>query len=109
MRPSQPHRIANKEQEGIFQNTIFQTPILPCFASDVGHKRLPETSKTVQEGDGLWKIGKMKVKGKRCELIIGEFLFEGEQVSGEGRAGVISEGNLHSLPNWKDMWVLQPH
>jgi hypothetical protein len=75
VRPSQPHRIADKQEEGIFQTTIFQTPILPCFSSDVSNKRTPEVSKTVQEGEGLWKIGKMKVKGKRCELRIGDFFF----------------------------------
>jgi hypothetical protein len=30
-----------------------------------------EGSKIVQEGEGLWKIGKIKVKGKKCELRIG--------------------------------------
>lgn len=54
----------------------------------------------------MWKIGKIKVKGKKCQLRIGEFIFEGEQVRGEGRAALLSEDALHLLPNWKDMWIL---
>lgn len=63
-------------------------------------------SKTIEEGEGLWRVGKMKVKGRRCQLKVGEFLFEGEQVKVEGRAGLLCEGTLHRLPCWRDMWVL---
>lgn len=65
MKPSQPYVIAKpQETESIFEPTIFQTPILPCFASEFSKKS--EITKTVQEGEGLWKIGRIKVKGKRC-------------------------------------------
>lgn len=107
VRPSQPYTVS-KPQGAIFHPTIVQTPILPCFSSEFG-KRQQEPTKTVQEGEGVWKIGRIKVKGKRCELRIGEFVFEGEQVRGEGRAGLLAEDSLHALPNWKDMWILQPH
>lgn len=63
----------------------------------------------MQEGEGLWKIGRVKIKGKKCELRIGEFLFVGDQVPGEGKAGLVSDKQLHALPDWKNMWILQPH
>ena len=98
----------NIEESPFIKPTIFQTPILPCFASEFG-KRVPEVTKTVQEGEGLWKIGRIKVKGKKCELQIGEFLYEGDQVRGEGKAGLVTDSLLHALPDWKNMWILQPH
>ena len=57
----------------------------------------------------VWKIGKMRVRGGRCELRIGEFMFEGGRVRSEGTAGAVSGGGLHMLPSWSGMWLLQPH
>lgn len=42
----------------------------------------------------------MKVRKTGCELKIGELVLEGSHVQGEGRAGLVSGGGLHELPNW---------
>jgi hypothetical protein len=51
----------------------------------------------------------MKIKGGKCELRIGEFLFEGSRAAAEGKAGVISGSSMFMLPKWREMCILQPH
>ena len=40
------------------------------------------------------------MKDGKCQLRVGEFVFEGSQAPAEGKAGVISGSNLSMLPNW---------
>lgn len=108
VRPSETYQSKGERSGGIFHPTIFQTPILPCFASEF-HPRPGEGSKRVNEGEGVWRVGRVKVRGRQCELRVGEFLFEGSAVRAEGRAGTLSGTQLFALPNWNDMWILQPN
>lgn len=49
VRPSEPQQLP-KDSNSIFEPTIFQTPILPCFASEFQKKNTIEGNKTIQEG-----------------------------------------------------------
>ena len=51
--------------------TIFQTPLLPCFASQFVPNPQLSASKMIREGDGVWRIGKIKIKGNKAVLKIG--------------------------------------
>ena len=59
----------------------------------------------------------MRMKDGKCQMRIGEFMFEGFQAPAAGRAGVVSldknrdsaNDKLHMLPNWLQLCILQPH
>jgi hypothetical protein len=108
VKPSETYQSKAERRGAIFQPTLFQTPILPCFASEFHPRPAGEGSKRVNEGEGVWRVGRVKVKGGVCELAVGEFRFEGSAVRAEGRAGTLSGSQLFGLPNWNDMWILQP-
>ena len=105
VRPSQAYQ-PERQQPNLFGPTIVQTPILPCFASEM--REGEGGSKRIREGEGVWRIGRVKVKDGRCQLKVGEFVFEGGAVAAEGKAGLVAGGGLHQLPQWQGMWVLQP-
>jgi calcineurin-like phosphoesterase family protein len=52
---------------------------LPCFASEFRQNNIDQSPisnfKIIQEKDGVWKIGKMKIKGNKAKLYIGAIEF----------------------------------
>jgi hypothetical protein len=48
----------------------------------------------------VWKIGKVKIKGRTAQLCIGGISFEATHADVSGRACVVGEDNLYELPNW---------
>jgi hypothetical protein len=72
VKPSIPYEMKDKYQESS-HHSIFQMPLLPCFASEF-HDRPVEgvkQSKKIKEGDGVWKIGKIKIIGNKSVMRIG--------------------------------------
>lgn len=64
--------------------------------------------KTVEEKDGIWKIGKIKIKGNTAKLNIGGIEFGAVRADVSGKAGVVAGDNFYELNNWKYIWVVQP-
>jgi hypothetical protein len=86
--------------------TLFQTPPLPCFASEF--RGSGDEVRSVAEKDGVWKIGKVKVKGGMVTLSIGDISFGAARADVVGRACVVSGDSLLELPDWGHVWVVQP-
>lgn len=68
VRPSETYSIDKKREDTFLQPMVFQTPILPCFTSEFQSRNQLKTegNKHIQEGEGVWRIGKMRVKGDKC-------------------------------------------
>lgn len=58
--------------------------------------------------EGLWKIGKMKIKRNEVNLLIAGIKMKGRLSNGEGKAIVINQNDLFDLGNWSGMWVAEP-
>lgn len=58
--------------------------------------------------EGVYHIGKIRIKGKKAELMVGGVRMEASLGYGEGKAVTIAETNLYELGNWSGMWIVQP-
>ena len=109
------------------RHCIFQTPMLPNFQQ--GKLERPEKSDPVEKffqqeydscgnevaenyktlaKEGVYKIGKIKIKGKRAELTIGDIKMEACLGYGEGRAVAVASDNMYEVGDWSGMWIVQP-
>jgi hypothetical protein len=86
--------------------TLFQTPPLPCFASSF--RNSADEFRGVHEKSGVWKIGKVRVRGDAVTLCIGGIRFEATKADVVGKACVVSKDSLFELPDWSRIWVAQP-
>lgn len=58
--------------------------------------------------EGVFKIGKIRIKADRAEITLGDIKMEASLGYGEGKGVAIADGNLYELGRWEGIWLVQP-